>query len=262
MVTVVCNGCTDDTTEIARRFSPSVRVIETEVASKTHALNLGDQASSTFPRIYVDADVVITHDAVRALAARLERGDVLAAAPTPDINLTGCSRPVRAYFDVRARLPSAREGIGGSGVYALSAAGRDRFPQFPDIVADDTYVRLQFKPEERETLSTVRSVVYAPRTIRQLIVVRTRAYIGTFELARRFPDLCRNRGEANNRVLMILFRHPHLWLGLLTYCYVNILARINAVVLSRNGTFFWYRDDSSRDALLAGSTTGKCLADG
>jgi glycosyltransferase involved in cell wall biosynthesis len=262
IVTVVCNGCTDDTTEIARRFSPSVRVIETAVANKTHALNLGDQASSTFPRIYVDADVIITHDAIRALAARLERGDVLAAAPMPDINVTGCSRLVRAYFGVRARLPSAREGIGGSGVYALSAAGRDRFAQFPDVVADDTYVRLQFKPEERETLSTVKSVVFAPRTIKQLIVVRTRAYIGTFELARRFPDLWRNRGEANNRALMTLFKHPRLWLGLLTYCYVNVLARINAAVLSRNGTFFWYRDDSSRHGLVAGSTTGKCLADG
>ena len=63
-VIVVCNGCTDNTADIARSFGPPVRVIETEVGSKVHALNLGDQAASTFPRIYADADVEITleHD--------------------------------------------------------------------------------------------------------------------------------------------------------------------------------------------------------
>jgi glycosyltransferase involved in cell wall biosynthesis len=252
-VTVVCNGCTDDTTDIARRFSPAVHVIVSEVASKTHALNLGDQTSGAFPRIYADADIVITADAIRALAARLEGGGVLAAAPTPDINLTGCSRLVRRYFSVRALLPSAREGIGGSGVYALSEAGRKRFGQFPNIVADDTYVRLQFRPHERETLTTVRSIVFAPRTIKQLIAVRTRARIGTLELAKRFPDLWRNRGEANNRALMSLFKLPRLWLGLLIYCYVNILARINASALSRNATFSWLRDGTSRVALSVDS---------
>src|SRR3954454_6965386 len=83
-VVVVCNGCTDETASNARRFGATVRVIESEIASKTHALNLGDHASSTFPRIYVDADIVITLDAILALARRLDRGDVLAVAPTPD----------------------------------------------------------------------------------------------------------------------------------------------------------------------------------
>jgi glycosyltransferase involved in cell wall biosynthesis len=248
-VTVVCNGCTDDTADIARRFSPAVRVIESDVASKTHALNLGDQASSTFPRIYADADIVITADAIRALAARLDRGGVLAAAPAPDIDLTECSRMVREYFSVRARLPSAREGIGGSGVYALSQAGRRRFAQFPNIVADDTYVRVQFRPEERETLRTVRSLVFAPRTIKQLIAVRTRARTGTLELAARFPNLWANMGEANNRRPISLFKQPRLWLGLLIYCYVNARARINASVLPRNGGHSWQRDETSRVAL-------------
>ena len=105
-VVVVCNGCTDNTAEIARRFGPTARVIESEVARKTHALNLGDQISRTFPRIYADADIVITVDAIRALARRLERGDVLAVASTPDINLTGCSWLVRKYYDDQAHAAS------------------------------------------------------------------------------------------------------------------------------------------------------------
>ncbi|MEO6380495.1 MAG: glycosyltransferase family 2 protein, partial [Nitrobacter sp.] len=213
-VVVICNGCTDDTARIARRFGPTVHVIESEIASKIHALNLGDHISSGFPRIYVDADILITVEAILALARRLERGDVLAVAPTANINLTGCSWLVRKYYDIRSRLPSSREGIGGSGVYALSEAGRRRFGKFPEVVADDTYVRLQFGLTERETLPYAKSTVFPPRTALQLIGVRTRAYVGTFDLAKRFPELQGNKAEANNRKLIALFIKPKLWSGL------------------------------------------------
>jgi glycosyltransferase involved in cell wall biosynthesis len=248
-VTVVCNGCTDNTIDVVRRFSPAVRVVETDVASKTHALNLGDQACRGFPRIYADADVVITRDAIRALADRLNRGDVLAVAPTSDINLAGCSWLVRKYFEVRARLPSSREGIGGSGVYALSEAGRRRFAQFPNIVADDTYIRLQFAPKERETLTTARSLVFAPRTTRKLVAIRTRAHIGTCELSECFPELWKNKGAANHRSLIKLLKEPRSWVGLLIYFGVNIIARLQATVASRSGKTVWRRDNTSRVAL-------------
>jgi len=252
-IVVVCNGCTDETATIARRFGSTVRVIESDIASKTHALNIGDQISRGFPRIYVDADIVITLDAIRALAKRFERGGLLAVAPTADIDLTGCSRPVRLYFGIRSRLPSSGRGFDGSGVYALSETGRTRFAEFPDVIADDTFVRLQFRPEERETLGSVSSMVFPPRTIRQLIAVRTRAYAGTFELARRFPELSANKDETNNRALIRLFRDPRLWPALSVYCYVNILARRRAGIRSRLKASVWQRDDTSRRPLSAGS---------
>lgn len=248
-VIVVCNGCTDDTADVARRFGPNVHVVESDIASKTHALNLGDQLSRGFPRIYVDADVVITADAIRLLSRRLDQGDLLAVAPTADINLTGCSWLVREYYGIRAQLPSSREGIGGSGVYALSEAGRKRFGQFPDVIADDTYVRLQFRPEERSTLISVRSTVFPPRSIGQLVKVRSRAYAGTVEIAVRFPELRANRGASNNQALVALFASPRLWPGLLIYCSVNILARFRAVLSTRAGRPSWQRDKTSRMAL-------------
>ncbi len=106
-VIVVGNGCTDKAATIARGFGQPVRVLETEIESKTHALNLGDEVACAFPRIYADADVVITIDAIRSLASRLGQGDVLAVAPTPNIDLSGCSWLVRNLFDIRSRLPSA-----------------------------------------------------------------------------------------------------------------------------------------------------------
>jgi glycosyltransferase involved in cell wall biosynthesis len=245
-IIVVCNGCSDDTAQIARSVDPSVRVIETPLGNKTNALNLGDQLARAFPRIYSDADVVIALDAIRALAARLEKGDVLAVAPRPSFDFTGCSLVVRAFYDIKLRLPSQNEGIGGSGVYALSKIGRSRFGQFPNVAADDGYVRIQFKPDERETLALVSSIVFPPRRLKPLIAVRTRVYFGNLQLSRLFPGLFENRGDTNYVKLIKLIRFPFLWPKLLVYIYVNLIARRQARNLFRSNAFVWHKDATSR----------------
>lgn len=245
-VVVVCNGCTDDTAAIARSFGAPVRVIETAVANKAHALNLGDQASISFPRFYIDADVVIAFSDLRTLADRLEKPDVMAVAPTPHFELSGCSWPVRAFYNIRCRLPSFGEGIGGSGVYGLSKTGRSRFGAFPNLIADDTYVRVQFKREERATLKCARSTVFVPHTVKNLIAIETRADFGTRELEWRHPDLWRNKGRGNQKALLSLLGNPLLWPQLCVYWFVRTAARRRAGVLSDKNTFVWERDDTSR----------------
>jgi glycosyltransferase involved in cell wall biosynthesis len=58
-VVVVGNGCSDRTLEVSAQFAPRVQVGETPVASKVAAMNLGDQIATSFPRIYLDADVTL-----------------------------------------------------------------------------------------------------------------------------------------------------------------------------------------------------------
>lgn len=245
-VIVVCNGCTDDTASIARRFSPIVKVLETSTAGKAHALNLGDAAAGGFPRVYADADVVITPEAIRRLAECLNEPGMLAVAPTPEFALSACSWAVRAVYQIRSLLPSSRDGIGGSGVYVLSEAGRSRFGEFPALTSDDGYVRVQFAEHERRMLSDARSKVFPPNTLKHLIATKTRAHYGTLELAATFPQLWQSRYQRNHDSLAKLFCYPWLWPQLSIYCLVTLIAKRRARMRMRNGIVQWERDQTSR----------------
>src|ERR1044071_1194081 len=51
-VIVACNGCTDDTADIARRHG--AKVVEISTPSKIAALNAADDIAVAYPRLYVD----------------------------------------------------------------------------------------------------------------------------------------------------------------------------------------------------------------
>lgn len=116
-ILVVCNGCTDETAQVAAARGPRVRVVEIPVPSKHAALRAGDDHARSFPRVYVDADVVITGAGVRALVEPLEdeASGILATAPAREIPLAACAWRVRAYYQVWQRLSAVREGLFGRG---------------------------------------------------------------------------------------------------------------------------------------------------
>ena len=74
-------------------------------------------------------------------------------------------------------------------MYALSEEGRRRFEEFPDVIADDGYVRMLFGTGERVRVDDAPVRVYAPQGLSDLVRIKTRSRLGRYELRQRFPDL-------------------------------------------------------------------------
>jgi glycosyltransferase involved in cell wall biosynthesis len=249
-VIVVCNGCRDQTATVARAAGPPVRVIETDVASKPNALNLGDAAACGFPRFYIDADVAISLEAVRRIAAILDRGEALAAAPAVEtVFLKGTQPAVRAYYEAWMSLPYVQEGMMAAGAYAVSREGRTRFERFPDVIADDGYFRLLFTSEERREVGGAVCRVLAPTNLSDLIKIKTRSRLGVIQLQTLFGDLYR-RDAARKQygaALRRLAADPRAYRGAAIYLWVTAVSRYRARLQARNlASYAWERDNSSR----------------
>lgn len=245
-VFVVANGCTDRTADVARAF-PGVTVLELVEASKTAALNAGDEAAEPFPRVFLDADIDVSADTLRHLAKALEGPAAAVGAPRAALDLEGCSAVVRAFYRVHARLPYMAEAMTGTGVYALSRAGRARFERFPDLTADDLFVQRLFTPPERVVLQD-RFIVRVPRTLAALVTVRTRVAAGNRQLAQGRPDdeSFRSSAGSTRRALAHLVRTcPRELVGAVVYVGVTAVARIRARSRRDLGVG-WLRDQTTR----------------
>ncbi|MFE9691040.1 glycosyltransferase [Micromonospora sp. NPDC005806] len=246
-VTVVANGCTDETAAIAAA-RPGVRVIELAEAGKPAALNTGDEAARGFPRIYLDADVVLSTQAVRAIAAALD-GPHLAATVRRELDLTGRPLLVRAYFGIHRQLPVFRDGLFGRGVIGLSEAGRRRFDRFPALVADDLFLDSLFGAAEKRQVDTVSSRVATPRRTRDLVRRLSRVRGGNSAM-RAAADQGQVAATVRPAARLSWLRDvvlPRPWLAPAALCYVaiTVLAALSAQS-DRNGAAGWARDDSSR----------------
>jgi Glycosyl transferase family 2 len=246
-VIVVPNGCTDDTAEVAASFGPPVRVVSIPVASKHDALRAGDRAARDFPRIYVDADVELRTEDVRALESALRAPGLLAAGPERALPMSGVRWPVRWYYDVWQRLPEVRTGLFGRGVIAVSQAGHERIASLPPLMSDDLAAALVFGPGERVIVSGARVVVYPPRTVGDLLRRRARVATGVSQIERdqSAPDSTARTRPAD---LLAIIRHePRMVPRVAVFAAVTLLARLRAARAARRGDYStWHRDESSR----------------
>ncbi len=247
-VIVVCNGCSDETASIVKTFGEKIKCIETPVASKTNALNLGDDESAGFPRVYLDADIVFSSDGVKKTAAPLEEGTHLAAAPKMCMDFSRTTWAVKSYYDVWQQLPYVQEGMIGTGVYALSKEGKDRIGRFPDIIADDGYVRALFNKKERTAVDNCYSVVRPPANMSGLKKIKMRSRLGRYELAEKFPGLSKNEKKNYQFALLKLLGKVGYWTKIPIYLYVNLLTRLQAKKYYQIHRFSgWERDETSRE---------------
>lgn len=246
-VVVVCNGCSDNTAEVARGVSARIAVLETTVPSKTRALNLGEESAKTFPRVYMDADIALTDGSLLRLGQGLESGAWLAVSPEPVMDFSSSSWAVKAYYNIWLNMPYCKNGMLGAGVYAVSEAGRKRFDRFPDLIADDGYVRALFKEHERGKVKGSRAIVKAPSNLYWLVKIKTRSRLGAMQLANKYPELVANETKDYSSALSDVLRNPRRWFNFAIYLYVNLVSRVLAKRrMAKLTEYQWEKDVSSR----------------
>jgi glycosyltransferase involved in cell wall biosynthesis len=251
-IIVVANGCTDNTAEIARSFGPNVRVICLSAASKYLAMVAGDRAASSFPRIYVDADVELGLADVLALDAELRKPGVLAAVPTRVLPLDGCPWPVRCYYDIWSRLPQVRHGLFARGAVAVNEAGHRRITSLPPLMADDLAASLSFSPAERRIAANAAVIYHPPRRLADLLRRRVRAVTGVAQIERngQAPPSTERTRPAD--LMMILHDNPAAAPRLAVFVAVTVIARLAARrAIGRGDYTTWLRDESSRRAAVS-----------
>lgn len=245
---IVCaNGCTDATEEIARAFAPRVTVLSTATASKVQALNMGDAAAKSFPRLYVDADVELMSGCLERIERALESESCLAVAPEPVMDMDQSSWAVKAYYRIWLALPYCQKGMIGAGTYALSEQGRARFDVFPDLIADDGFVRALFQENERGRSEGARVRVRAPADLRSLLKMKIRSRVGQMQLAATFPELIQNEVKAYTKGASRILINPFAWPAALLYLAVTLVTKIEGKTrLQDLSAFRWEKDASSR----------------
>jgi len=246
-IIVIANGCTDNTYEVVNKFK-NIILITTEIPSKTNALNLGDSKATSFPRVYMDADVQLVEGSWKKIIDTLLEGKLLAVSPIPKMDFSNSSWFVKAYYDIWLSLPYCRSGMMGAGVYALSEEARNRFDTFPDIIADDGYVRALFKEEERGNVEGAYAIVKAPASLKWLLKIKIRSRLGQMELAQKYPELLKNEQKSYSGALSGLLKTPHKWPKLAIYIFINIITRVYAKNnLNNISNYQWEKDMSSRN---------------
>lgn len=193
-VIVVANGCSDDTVGEAKAKSDEfskrgwrLDVLDLPKGGKIRALNAGDRVAIYHQRIYLDADIVPAPQLIAALAKELDRAEPSFAGGTLQIP-SARSFVSRRYARFWLRLPFFAEHVHGCGVYAVNAAGRARWEDFPSVIADDGFTRLQFEPHEMYGAEATYSWPIT-EGFANLVRVRRRQDEGSAEIRRLYPEL-------------------------------------------------------------------------
>jgi hypothetical protein len=154
---------------------------------------------------------------------------------------------VRAYFSINERLPAFTDGLFGRGMITLSAEGRARFGEFPEMVADDLFLDSLFLPGEKVTVPAVEVTVEAPFTRDDLMrrLIRVRRGNSEMREAARSGDVDVSVRRSDKRAwLHIVVREPRLLLAAIPYVVITMAAARRARRTASSSD--WGRDESTR----------------
>ncbi len=230
-VIVMANGCSDATVAVARGYTEQfaakgwpLTVLDLAQGGKTGALNAGDAAAAHGARIYVDADVIVSAPLIAQLAEVLDTDEVRYASGNPVVTAAG-SAFTRTYARFWASLPFCTHGVPGFGVFAVNATARARWGDFPDIISDDTFVRLNFTPSERVRVAASYNWPMIEGA-GPLIKVRRRQDIGVAEVQTLYPALWNNHDSAPADAASLPMRALRDPLGFAAYALVGLAVRL------------------------------------
>lgn len=231
-VLIIANACKDNTVGVARAFETAAtaigwayQVIDLAQPGKLNALNVGDDLATGEMRLYLDADVLVSPGLVRQLVAELSATSAPRYASGSARISQARSMVTRAYSRFWQMLPFARSEAPGFGAFAVNDAGRARWGRFPNIISDDTYVRLLFAPHERKGVPATYEWPMV-EGFNHLVKVRRRQDQGVKEIALKWPELLRNEGKpalGMGNLLGMALREP--W-GFFVYAAVAFAVRM------------------------------------
>lgn len=232
VVIVSANACHDDTVAQAQGRSAAfiargsrLIVIDSDIPGKPAALNRADALAPAGPRAYLDADVTCAPGLIAALRRALATPEPRFA--TGRLTLTPARSAItRRYGRLWTALPFHVPGTApGAGLFAVNRPGRARWQAFPDLISDDSFVRLHFAPSER--IEVAEPYLWPlPEGFANLVRVRRRQDAGLSDLRRHHPQLF-SKGQQTaappGLILRLLLRQP---IDLATYLAIRLAARL------------------------------------
>jgi len=253
-VIVAANGCTDDTAKLASAFH-GVSVLDLPSAGKAAALNAAERSAIRFPRVYLDADILISTAGLRRLMAALGSHPtdrpgvpVLATVPKRELELAGRPALVRAYFAINSHLPVFDGGLFGRGVIAVSEEGRSRFDIFPEVIADDLFLDSIFAPAEKMEVATVTSSIATPRRTADLLhrLVRVRRGNRQLRAMAMSPRSDVRPSDKKSWLADVVIKRPWLVPSAVVYVSMTMVAELLARRAPASAAAAWGRDESTR----------------
>lgn len=231
-VLVVANGCTDDTAARARGLQDAyaardvvLTVIERSESSKTAALNEAEGEASGDVIIYSDADISMAPGTIAALVGALDDPgvDLVSAHQRPVLPQ---NRLVRGWVRCYHASPYQRGDDVVHGLFAVTRAGRRRFGPFPETMADDRFLSLNFPRGRRRRVREAVVDIRYTESVGDLVAQQARWVANNADIDRRFPELLDANAPGHNQRRWPYFERP--WPGpvdLFGFAFVTVAAR-------------------------------------
>jgi glycosyltransferase involved in cell wall biosynthesis len=252
-IIVVGNGCSDRTLAVARASAAAFErrgfryeVIGLATASKAAALNAGDRVAEFGHRVYLDADVTLSSNALSSMLDAF-LSDARLMFCSPGLKAIATTYAARVYARVWAELPYVKGDVIGAGCYVVRDRGRSRWTTFPDIVADDKFARLHFDRAERRVVEESQFCVHLPVGVAELVRVRSRWIRANRELRAGFPELARNDKRRYGGAARFILQNAALWIDLMPFTAIYLAAEIRAVMARAHGARTWERAARARE---------------